>query len=195
MTGVRWASLPSGARRSAIRGQIRGGGATNPHATLLSLSKGYLTKKHSKVTALKGARRVKDIGKRRDIRRCLKNLMRLVPIVSETARPLPPLSRRKGSRGLVEFKVTPHVHIEGDANRYIGLWANHGPPLSWKSARLYAQMMRESMAPPEGKPSTFEIIDMRHRAHHVYDTDDLDDDASDLYAFIEQIENVIEELR
>lgn len=193
MTGVRWSTLPAGARRSAIRGQVRGGGASNPHATLLSLSKGYLTKRHTKVSALRTARRAGDIKKRRYVRHCLKNLMRLIPEVRGTPRPIPPLGRRQGPKGLIELKVAPHVYIEGATDRYIGFWANQDPALNAKSARLYAQMIREGVAPPEGKPCRFEIIDLRHGVHYVHDIEELDDDPSDLLDFLRQMEISIEE--
>lgn len=195
MTGVRWSTLASGAQRSAIRSQDRSGGASNPHASLISIAKGYLTGRYSKVTALKAARRVGDTSKRKYVRDCLKNLIRAYPYIAGSPRPMPPPTRRKGPKGLVELKVVAHVFIQGETDRYIGFWANQEPALTAESARLFAQMMRESVATDENKACYFEIVDLRRGRRFAYDVNDLDEDPADLQSFFRHIEDVIEQVR
>lgn len=102
--------------------------------------------------------------------------------------PLPPASKRRGPRDIIELKVAADAFISGDQYRYIGLWLNQNP-LNAQSARLHAQMMRESVAPTNDKQAFFEVIDLRRRVHFVHDIEELDDYPADLASFLKTVED------
>lgn len=188
MTGVRWSTLADGARFSAIKSQVRGNGASNPHATLRSIARGYLNRRHTRASAWQATKRVSDPIKRRYVRRCLVNLFRLMRRADGTPMSLPAMQKRKGPKGIIELKVAADAFLSGDESRYIGLWLNQDP-LNAASARLYAQMMRESVAPPDDRPAYFEIIDLRRCTHFVHDVNELDDYPADLHTFLKSVED------
>jgi hypothetical protein len=193
-TGIRWLVLRDGPRVSAIKRQMKGGGASNPHATTYSLAKGYLSGRLTAKAALKAARRVCDPKKCHEVRQHLKNLIRMVPYVSGTARSLPPPSMRRGPEGLVEFKVAAQMFLEGGTDRYVGFWPNE-IGLDYDSARLYAQLMREAVETSDQKQTIFVIYDLRRAKTFSFWVDDLDNDVNDLALFFEIIERDIKKAK
>lgn len=195
LTGVRWHTLPAGARRSAVRSQMRGGGTQNPHATLLALSKGYLTRRHSKRDTLKLARRVRDESKRHYVRHCLKNLIRTYPTVSSGNHCPQTLARRRGPKGIVELKVKPDVFISTPTPTYVGFWPNQSTQLTKEAARLHAQLVREAVDTSVFEHCYFHVVDLFHGRKFSFDVEDLDEDNSDLIEFLKNLEEIIESLR
>ena len=193
-TSIRWNVLPDGARFSAIKGQIKGGGASNPHATTYSLAKGYLSGRYDKRGVLKAARRVRDRRKRKEVRFHLKNLIRMVPRVSGVSRPLPPVRMRQSPEGLLQLKVSAQLFLQGDEDRFIGFWPNEAP-INYSNARLYAQLMRESVETSDEKRSLFIILDLKRAVSFQFDVDDLDNDTKDLREFFSKIESDIKKAR
>ena len=195
LTGVRWHTLSVGARRSAVRTQMRGGGTQNPHTTLLALSKGYLTRRHTKRDTLKLARRVRDKDKRHYIRHCLKNLIRTYPSVSSENYCPKILALRKGPKGLVELKIKPDVFIRRPTPTYVGFWPNQSTQLTREAARLHAQLVRESVDTSAFEYCDFHVVDLFHGRKFSFSVEDLDEDDSDLREFLKNLEEIIESLR
>lgn len=195
LTGVRWHTLQSGARRSAVRTQMRGGGTQNPHSTLLALSKGYLTRRHTKRETLKLARRVRDKVKRHYVRHCLKNLIRTYPVVSIDNYCPKTIAHRKGPKGLVELKIKPDVFISMPMPTYVGFWPNQSTQLTQEAARLHAQLVRESVDTSAFPYCAFHVVDLYHGRKFSFDVEDLDEDDSDLREFLKNLEEIIESLR
>lgn len=193
-TGIRWSALAAGARFSAIKGQIKGGGTSNPHATTYSIAKKYLSGALSRKDVLKAARRVQNRNKRREVRFLLKNLMRMAPRVSGRSKSLPPPGRRRGPAGLVELKVSAQLFLEDDKDRYIGFWPNE-VELGHRNARLYAQLMRESVQTSDHKPTAFEVYDLKRRQSYTFDVEELDEDTRDLVNFFATIEGDVKKAR
>jgi hypothetical protein len=179
--------LPANARFSAIKGQIKGGGAGNPHGTTTAIAKRYLSGNLKIRAALKEARRVADRGQRHEVRYHLKNLARMVPYPSGVAKPLPHPSKRKGPEGVVEFKVSAQLFLEDYEDRYIGFWPNK-IELDYRNARLYAQLMRESASTSDEKRTLFIIYDLRRCREFSFEVDELDKDFGDLNEFFAKIE-------
>lgn len=193
-TSIRWSVLRDGARFSAIKGQMKGGGASNPHGTTYSLAKGYLSRRLTGQEALKAARRVGDRSKRREVRLHLKNLIRMVPHLSGISRPLPQPSMRRGPEGLLELKVAAQLFLEDFEDRYIGFWPNEAE-LDYANARLYAQLMREAVETSDEKRTVFIIYDLKRKVAFSFDVEGLDEDTDDLRDFFARIEGDIKRAR
>lgn len=193
-TGIRWDGLPANARFSAIKGQIKGGGASNPHATTNSIARRYLIGKLTKREAIKAVLKIPDGRKQRAVSLRIKNLLRMAPYVAGTPKLLPPPSRRQGPAGLVELKVTAKVLLEDHEDCYIGFWSNEAS-IDYDHARLYAQMMREAFQASEEKNTSFIVYDLKHRKKFIFDVRDLDGDDSDLKGFFNRIESDIKRAR